>query len=138
MEDLDFESLDKEENLDVILSDQTAGWDMVNGTAGISELNMGVSTSGRVNGDCHLENQMLEADVDLLEKGVNDDTATPIDLEPKMIRTEGESCGADSFPMNKQAIERPLPNAVLPLLRYYQNESSESSPRHVAVLFCLR
>ncbi|XP_044463921.1 uncharacterized protein LOC123194655 isoform X1 [Mangifera indica] len=128
MDNLDFECLSKEQNLDDIPFDQTSVEDTVNGTAEISELNMGVSTSGRVNGDCHLENQMLEADVDLLEKGVNDDTATPIDLEPKMIRTEGESCGADSFPMNKQAIERPLPNAVLPLLRYYQYESSESSP----------
>ncbi|KAJ0090041.1 hypothetical protein Patl1_13571 [Pistacia atlantica] len=138
MEDLDFGSLGKEENLDDMPLDQTAVEDLVNGKAEISELNVGVSTSGRVtDGDSHLENQILEGDVDLLKKGVNDDAASPIDFEPKMIRTEGEPGGAnledfhsdpDNFSTNKQAVERRLPNAVLPLLRYYQYESSDSSP----------
>ncbi|KAJ0031095.1 hypothetical protein Pint_13484 [Pistacia integerrima] len=138
MEDLDFGSLGKEENLDDMPLDQTAVEDMVNGTAEISELNVGVSTSGRItDGGSHLENQILEGDVDLLKKGVNDDAASPIDFEPKMIRTEGEPGGAnledfhsdpDNFSTNKQAVERRLPNAVLPLLRYYQYESSDSSP----------
>ncbi|XP_031267909.1 uncharacterized protein LOC116126354 isoform X2 [Pistacia vera] len=138
MEDLDFGSLGKEENLDDMPLDQTAVEDLVNGTAEISELNVGVSTSGRItDGGSHLENQILEGDVDLLKKGVNDDAASPIDFEPKMIRTEGEPGGAnledfhsnpDNFSTNKQAVERRLPNAVLPLLRYYQYESSDSSP----------
>lgn len=35
---------------------------------------------------------------------------------------------------NNQSVERPLPSSVLPLLRYYQYESSDSSARYNSVI----
>ncbi|KAM5547253.1 hypothetical protein ABKV19_001649 [Rosa sericea] len=60
----------------------------------------------------------------------------PIHSETEMVSSKIESCVAntevcevyaDDFSTNKPAFERRLPNAVLPLLRYYQYESSDSS-----------
>lgn len=142
--DLDLEASDgyrKEENLDDMPLNHRDAEDMQNRSADISQSNLGKSTSGGVaSGGSDVEHQMLEGDVHFLNKGANDNGITPIDTEPEMIKTKGESDGAelkdchigvDNCSTNKQAGERCLPNAVLPLLRYYQYESSESSPRYV-------
>ncbi|KAJ4708779.1 DENN domain containing protein [Melia azedarach] len=139
--DLDLEASDgyrKEENLDDMPLNHRDAEDMQNRSADISQSNLGKSTSGGVaSGGSDVEHQMLEGDVHFLNKGANDNGITPIDTEPEMIKTKGESDGAelkdchigvDNCSTNKQAGERCLPNAVLPLLRYYQYESSESSP----------
>lgn len=76
-------------------------------------------------------------DVNLLKKQV-DDVVTPLDNGSE-VASEKRDSGADNeenydvcvddVVANKESVERPLPNAVLPLLRYYQYESSESSSR---------
>ncbi|KAK7328835.1 hypothetical protein VNO77_22961 [Canavalia gladiata] len=77
-----------------------------------------------VNGDLHTS------------KDSNDDNVVPIDAETdrKSVKEESGSTNVedsdlygDAFVTNKQSEERRLPNAILPLLRYGQYESSESS-----------
>ncbi|BFG39627.1 hypothetical protein CerSpe_259020 [Prunus speciosa] len=84
----------------------------------------------------HLENQMLDGDFNLLKGRVIENVVVPTDPETKTASSKRDSDVAnaevsevyvDDFSANKQAVERRLPNAVLPLLRYYQYESSESS-----------
>ncbi|GLT81150.1 hypothetical protein SLA2020_525530 [Shorea laevis] len=95
------------------------------------------SKSGRVVDDDGqgLEHQILERDFHS-KKSPNHSVVVPVDLEDEMVAVKRESNGAnpedydvdvDGFTTNKQTAERPLPSAVLPLLRYYQYESSESS-----------
>ncbi|XP_008242219.1 PREDICTED: uncharacterized protein LOC103340573 isoform X1 [Prunus mume] len=110
---------------------------MVNGTAEFSQSSLKDSSSGRVaDNGIHLENQMLDGDFNLLKGRVIENVVVPIDPETKTASSKRESDVAnaevsevyvDDFSANKQAGERRLPNAVLPLLRYYQYESSESS-----------
>lgn len=120
-------------------SDDRAAEDMVNGTEEFSQL--GDSTHGRVTDDgSHLEHQLLDGDTHLVKKGINSDDILPADHENETqivtARRESgtanaENCDVyvDEFVTNKQALERRFPNAVLPLLRHYQYESSESSSR---------
>lgn len=112
---------------------------MVNRTAEFSQSSLKDSSSGRVaDNGIHLENQMLDGDFNLLKGRVIENVVVPIDPETKTASSKRESDVAnaevsevyvDDFSANKQAGERRLPNAVLPLLRYYQYESSESSSR---------
>lgn len=114
--------------------DEKTAEDMVDGTADFSGL--GDSTPRRVtgNGD-HFEHQRLDGDLHLLKKSVNDDAILPVDHETQIVTarsaSNAENCDAfvDEFVTNRQAFERRLPSAVLPLLRYYQYESSDSSSR---------
>ncbi|XP_048334758.2 uncharacterized protein LOC107424124 [Ziziphus jujuba] len=118
-------------------SDDRAAEDMVNGTEEFSQL--GDSTHGRVTDDgSHLEHQLLDGDTHLVKKGINSDDILPADHknETQIVTARRESGTAnaencdvyvDEFVTNKQALERRFPNAVLPLLRHYQYESSESS-----------
>jgi hypothetical protein len=93
-----------------------------------------------------VEPQILEEHIHSLKKGVNDD-AVPIYSENEMVSAKGEpgrvnleDCDVDDSPSNKQAQERRLPNAIRPLLRHCQYESSESSSRYIyhGVLWCLQ
>lgn len=69
-----------------------------------------------------------------MKKYVNDNVVTAVDTEPAKNKASFEDCHTvDSFSTNKRAVD--VPNAVLPLLRYYQYESSESSPRCSIALF---
>ncbi|KAL5768537.1 hypothetical protein ACOSP7_015082 [Xanthoceras sorbifolium] len=143
MGDFNFESmedLNEEENLDGTSLNHRAVEDLQNGTTDISQLSLGVddSTSGRVTDGCtNLENQMLDKNVHFLKKVDNDNAVVPIAFESEMVTIKEEFVGAnledchisvEDFSTNKRAIDRPLPNAVLPLLRCYQYDSSESSP----------
>ncbi|KAM1809802.1 hypothetical protein ACFX15_026064 [Malus domestica] len=102
--------------------------DLLNGTAEFSQ-------SGRfADNGSHLDNQMVDGDFNLPTGRVSEDV--PVDPETKMVSCKRESGGVnaevcevyvDDFSTNKQAVERRLPNAVLPLLRFYQYESSDSS-----------
>ncbi|OMO91760.1 hypothetical protein COLO4_18109 [Corchorus olitorius] len=100
-----------------------------------SELSSGDTKSGDTADSNSLENQTPERDFES-NKAVNHDTVVAIDLETDTFASKKESSGAnpedydndvDDFATTKQVAERRLPNAVLPLLRYYQYESSESS-----------
>ncbi|GAV72786.1 DENN domain-containing protein [Cephalotus follicularis] len=137
---LDLESLSdfcKEENLDAMPLNHNAVEALPNGTSEISRLNFGKDAPERCTNDgSHQENEILEGDLHLLKKGVNDNVVVPVSPESEMFSDKRESGGAisedgdvdpDDDNTNKQAVERRLPSAVLPLLRYYHYESSESS-----------
>ncbi|XVF35121.1 hypothetical protein REPUB_Repub18cG0117300 [Reevesia pubescens] len=129
------EGYSNEANLDDVSTDQGALEDMQNTTTETSELSSGDSKSGGTDDGVSLEHQMLVRDFDS-NKAINHDTVVSIDLKTETFTSKKESSGAnpedcdtdvDDFTTNKQVAERRLPNAVLPLLRYYQYESSESS-----------
>ncbi|XP_071911196.1 uncharacterized protein [Coffea arabica] len=110
-----------------------------NGTAESSESSLSDSLPGRVTDDsCHLEHQISEGDI-FTSKRTGDGSAVAA-LDPDMEKCHAkaetlvgsqisEVCdvSVDDFVINKQSVEKRLPNAVLPLLRYQQYESSESS-----------
>jgi hypothetical protein len=138
------EDFRKEENLEEnsdgnsdVLQNHRVAEDMLNGTAEISELSLRQSKSERVTDDAnHKGHQMLDGGICLLKQGVNDNIVVPIDPDSEMVTAKRESSTAnpedcdiyvDDCSANKQVVERRFPNAVLPLLRYYQYESSESS-----------
>ncbi|KHG19106.1 DENN domain-containing 4C [Gossypium arboreum] len=129
------ESYSNEANIDDVLTDQGALEDIQNTMTEPSEISSGDSKLGGNDDGNGLEHRMLESDFDS-NKAVNHDTVVPVDLETETFKRGKESGGADpedcdtdvdDFTTNKQAAERHLPNAVLPFLRYYQYESSESS-----------
>ena len=86
--------------------------------------------------------QMVNGDLHTFKERVNDDNAVPSDPETdrKTVREESGPTNAeesdlygDAFVTNKQSEDRRLPNAILPLLRYCQYESSESSCRFMSL-----
>ncbi|XP_021901959.1 uncharacterized protein LOC110817641 [Carica papaya] len=135
--DLDLETFEgyiNEEHSDASSRDHGDSGDTITGTA---ERSLEDSTTQRViNDGSNIEDQKFEAEFHLSKKGCKDRAVAPIDHEPEMVAARRESSGTnleddiDDFSTNKQGIERRLPNAVLPLLRYYQYESSESCSRY--------
>lgn len=72
----------------------------------------------------------------------NDDNIVEVEQQMEILTSgnvssaassEGCAVYADDCRINKQITERRLPNAVLPLLRYCQYESSESSSRYKVI-----
>ncbi|XP_062091165.1 uncharacterized protein LOC133797316 isoform X1 [Humulus lupulus] len=124
-----------EETSDSVSVDDRAAEDVLNGSPELSQCKD--SEPGAVTNDgSHLDCQMLDKDIDLLKKKIKDDVVS-IEPETELATAKRESSGANSedcddyvdiIAINKQAVESRFPNAVLPLLRYYQYESSESSP----------
>ncbi|KAL5572367.1 hypothetical protein UlMin_021964 [Ulmus minor] len=141
---LELESPDdygKEENLeenteeasDIVSVDDGAAEDILNGTVEFHHFKD--SIPGKVTDDeSHLEDQSLDRDIDVLKREV-DDNVVPVGSETHITEKRqpcaaiGEDCDiyVDDIVINKQTVERRFPNAVLPLLRHYQYESSESS-----------
>ncbi|XP_048132945.1 uncharacterized protein LOC115740701 isoform X2 [Rhodamnia argentea] len=125
-----------EEKLDAMSLKHGDAEDMINETSGPSELGFGNSdpeiVSGNVN---HIECRIHEAESSLPSKASDDKViTTENEAEETITRKEAtaiaaESCDAyaDDFVTNKQTPEKRLPSSVLPLLRYYHYESSESS-----------
>ncbi|KAG7988614.1 hypothetical protein I3843_03G196600 [Carya illinoinensis] len=124
-------------NSDCASMDPGAAKDIKNETLEISELSLRESKLEKVRADgSHKEHQMLDGDFGLLKKGIVDNRVLPIDAYSETVTAKSESSAAHSEDCdmniddclgNKQVVERRFPNAVLPLLRYYQYESSESS-----------
>ncbi|KAM0969904.1 hypothetical protein EV1_017849 [Malus domestica] len=124
-----FEDTTEETSDGVSLSSRTEE-DMRNGTAEFSQ-------SGRFaeNGS-HIDHQMVDGNFNLSTRRVSGNVVVPVEPETEIVSCKGEPGGVnaevcevyvDDFSTNKQAVERRLPNAVLPLLRFYQYESSDSS-----------
>ncbi|TYH37474.1 hypothetical protein ES332_D12G043100v1 [Gossypium tomentosum] len=99
------ESYSNEANIDDVLTDQVALEDMRNTMTEPSEISSGDSKLG------------VDLETESFKRGKESSGANPEDCDTDV----------DDFTTNKQAAERHLPNAVLPFLRYYQYESSESS-----------
>ncbi|XP_031382129.1 uncharacterized protein LOC116196519 isoform X2 [Punica granatum] len=123
-----------EEQSDGISPSHSVAEEIPNEIAGTSELSSGDSTPRRVTDDerhvdCHQGNS------DSPKKGTGDNIAKvdpemeilPSEKNNSVANTEGCCFDPDDCVTNKQTVERRLPSAVLPLLRYYQYESSESS-----------
>ncbi|XP_057428941.1 uncharacterized protein LOC130722273 [Lotus japonicus] len=144
VEDLNLEivegSYDEEnsgENSECVLMNDRPTEDRDDDNPTISQSKLGSSLPENIEGDSsHLEKQMVNEELHTFKEGVNNDTVVPIDPEPD-IKTAKEESGCknaedsdlcrDAFVTNKQSEDRRLPNAILPLLRYCQYESSESS-----------
>ncbi|XVF35120.1 hypothetical protein REPUB_Repub18cG0117300 [Reevesia pubescens] len=133
------EGYSNEANLDDVSTDQGALEDMQNTTTETSELSSGDSKSGGTDDGVSLEHQMLVRDFDS-NKAINHDTVVSIDLKTETFTSKKESSGAnpedcdtdvDDFTTNKQVAERRLPNAVLPLLRYYHFQGSPCEDRNL-------
>ncbi|XP_043721329.1 uncharacterized protein LOC122668844 [Telopea speciosissima] len=110
--------------------------DGLNGSMETSEISTEGSTPRKIAEDASQveEHQMLEGDFDLLREGIHNSVVSSINSETGMLTPKGETrisdvqeISVDELATNKQTIERRLPEAVLPLLRYFQYESSESS-----------
>ncbi|XP_038699387.1 uncharacterized protein LOC119996720 [Tripterygium wilfordii] len=124
------------ENLSDTLLNHRAGEEVPNEGAEMSQSSLGDPRPGSITDDGNdAGNQLHKRDFHVLDTGVNDDVVQ-VDPPPEMFVAKRESgstnleesdANVDDFTMNKQAIERQLPSAVLPLLRYYQYESSDSS-----------
>ncbi|KAJ8526541.1 hypothetical protein K7X08_029018 [Anisodus acutangulus] len=88
--------------------------------------------SGTVSDKSQLENGIAEGDI-LPKKDESDNKACMVDNDVDFANTEfilrRQVPEASDNPTddNKQLVEKDVPNAVLPLLRYHQCESSESS-----------
>ena len=88
------------------------------------------------------EKHIVNGDLHTFKERVNDDNAVPSDPETdrKTVKESGPTNAEDSdlygdaFVTNKQSEDRRLPNAILPLLRYSQYESSESSCRYKTLI----
>lgn len=74
-----------------------------------------------------VEHQTLGEDIHLLKTRVCDNVVVPVDAETEMFTVTRESSTANTE--EYEATEKCVPNALSPLLCYYQYESSESSYR---------
>ncbi|KAJ4845357.1 hypothetical protein Tsubulata_028006 [Turnera subulata] len=91
---------------------------------------------GAKDGESDVEHQTAEEHIDSFKQGVIDEASVPAGSEAKMVSTDVESDNAkledhdvevDDCASTKQTGDRRLPNAILPLFRHHQYESSESS-----------
>ncbi|WCJ42778.1 DENN (AEX-3) domain-containing protein [Euphorbia peplus] len=136
---LDLESLEdnsKEESLDdhsvVTSPNYMEAGEMLDETVENLDSRSKDSTSGGVaDNESHLGHQ-INGRAHMSQESINNDV--PAESESGMVSDKGEHIGgnlevrgvADDL-ASKQAEERHVPHAVLPLLRYYHYESSESS-----------
>ncbi|KAL5182819.1 DENN domain-containing protein 5B [Glycine soja] len=130
----------KEENLEgysdsVLVSDEPIE-DRLGGNMVISQSRVGKSTPENIVDDGQPEHLMVDGELQpykerinyddvLLTDPVNDRTTAKEDSGP--ANSENSDHYGDAFGTNKQSEDKHLPNAILPLLRYCQYESSESS-----------
>ncbi|XP_024979405.1 uncharacterized protein LOC112516547 isoform X2 [Cynara cardunculus var. scolymus] len=110
--------------------------EMLNGNTETVQLSRSNSINERVIEDRSNENHhVLKVDSLPLDKGVND--VIPVRPEMGMDSSKKESVAAEMFNtsdspvgdmvFNKQPTPKHIPNAILPLLRYQQYDSSDSS-----------
>lgn len=110
-----------------------------------SEISEDFSPSRRIaEHGCDPEHQMLEMDLGPLREAVGSDINSQANSETDGLMTTSESGAAmqisnghdtlvDETTRNKQTTEKRLPETLLPLLRYHQYESSESSTRYLTI-----
>ena len=136
----------KEENLEgysdsVLVSDEPIE-DRLGGNMVISQSRVGKSTPENIVDDGQPEHLMVDGELQpykerinyddvLLTDPVNDRTTAKEDSGP--ANSENSDHYGDAFGTNKQSEDKHLPNAILPLLRYCQYESSESSCRFMSL-----
>lgn len=84
-----------------------------------------------VDGELQTYKERINYDDVLVADNVTDSTAAKEDSGP--TNSENSDQYGDAFATNKQSEDKHLPNAILPLLRYCQYESSESSCRFMSL-----
>ena len=108
--------------------------DRLGGNMVISQSRVGKSTPENIVDDGQPEHLMVDGELQpykerinyddvLLTDPVNDRTTAKEDSGP--ANSENSDHYGDAFGTNKQSEDKHLPNAILPLLRYCQYESSE-------------
>ncbi|KAJ7955973.1 DENN domain containing protein [Quillaja saponaria] len=124
------------DNSDSTLANHRPAEDILNKTVEISPSLRNSPPESVIDDVNHLEHSKVNGDTNLYKEGANDGDGVPVDPENDMASGKRESISAkvedsdiyvDEFVANKQVEDKRLPNSVLPLLRYYQYESSESS-----------
>ncbi|RYQ78848.1 hypothetical protein Ahy_Scaffold9g108597 isoform A [Arachis hypogaea] len=140
--DLSFESFDgnsEDENSDgnfehMLVSDGPMEGKL-DGSPMISESSLRRSSPENIVGDAHPEHQMVNGELQIYER-ISYEIVEPTDPETGRAMAKEESGPTysedgdqytDAFATNKHSEDKHLPNALLPLLRYCQYESSESS-----------
>ncbi|KAI5674288.1 hypothetical protein M9H77_14652 [Catharanthus roseus] len=128
---------DTSEEESVLMEDRSHS--TLNQTVETSQSSLGDSLPGRITDNVsHVEHQSLGREICTSKKDdIDEDISFDPDMEKSHTKTEAvvgskisEACDAlfaDDFAANKPQAERRFPNAVIPLLRYQQYESSESS-----------
>lgn len=111
----------------------------------ISQSRVRKSTPENIVGDDHPEHLMVDGELQRYKERINYDSVVPTEPEADRTTSKEESSPTiskecdqygDAFATNKQSEDRNLANAILPLLRYCQYESSESSCRFTALKLC--
>lgn len=122
----------------VLVSDRPIE-DRLDGNPRISQSCLRNSTPENIVDDAHPKHQMVNGELQTYKEKINYDNI-PSDPETDRATAKEESGPTnskdsgqyeDAFATNKQSEYRHLPNAILPLLRYCQYESSESSCRYL-------
>ena len=108
----------------------------------ISRSSLRNSTPENIVRDGHPEHQMVNGELQIYKETINYENIVPTDPETDRATAREESGPTnskdsdhyrDAFAANKQSENKHLPNAILPLLRHGQYESSESSCRYMAL-----
>lgn len=84
-----------------------------------------------VDGELQTYKERINYDDVLVADHVTDSATAKEDSGPTISETSDQY--GDAFATNKQSEDKHLPNAILPLLRYCQYESSESSCRFMSL-----
>ncbi|KAK7303994.1 hypothetical protein RJT34_14962 [Clitoria ternatea] len=124
-------------NSECVLGNDSLTVERQDGNPRISQSSLRSSSTEDIEGDNkNPEKELVDGELHTFKQRVNDDNVVPIDPETdrKSVKEESGPTNAedsdlygDAFVTNKQSEDRRLPNAILPLLRYCQYESSESS-----------
>ncbi|CAL0304799.1 unnamed protein product [Lupinus luteus] len=128
---------DEQEKSEGLLVNDSPIEDGLDGNQRISQSKLRNSSPEFFQGDDdHTEQQMVNGELHTFNERVEEDNVVPIDpvTERKTAKEESVPTSSedsdlyvDSFVTNKQSEDRRLPNAILPLLRHCQYESSDSS-----------
>lgn len=112
---------------------------MQNGTVGTSPLSTSGSIPGRVTDDIsHLGHESLNGNIYSNKESYSNVVPLHPGTEKLVSRSESApDTSVDNSFTNKQSADKRLTNAVSPLFRYQQCESSESSSRYMILFFPL-
>ncbi|QHN85966.1 DENN domain-containing protein 5B [Arachis hypogaea] len=113
----------------------------IDGNPIISQSSLRSSSPENIVGDAHPEHQMVNRELQIYER-ISYEIVEPTDPETGRATTTEESSPTysedgdqytDAFATNKHSEDKHLPNALVPLMRYCQYESSESSCRYMSL-----
>lgn len=138
-----YEEENSEGNSECVLVNDRLTEDKLDKNPRTSQSNLRNSLPENIEGDnIHPEKQMVNEELRTVKEGADDENIVPVHPETAgkiakeesgLTIAEDSNMYGDALVANKQSEDRRLPNAVLPLLRHYQYESSESSCRYMTL-----